>query len=199
MDATVGSEGDLETRIDELPLDPGFAGDLPDGLRRLLEAQKLEGLMSLASTRVLADGTFVGIDSAVVLLASSDWNSAAVRAATSTLTGGLAQAHVATSGKILVAGTRQELLAAILLRVSMPPTGPGASYVARFRPAAELLRFIRMTRLIDSPLKADGPAFFSGNIASLGRALGGLNSASIIVHDTGAVVTQELSYRWTPQ
>jgi hypothetical protein len=55
-----------------------------------------------------------------------------------------------------------------------------------------------MTRLIDNPLKADGPAFFSGNIASLGRTLGRLDSAAIAVHDTGSVVSQELSYRWKP-
>lgn len=56
--------------------------------------------------------------------------------------------------------------------------------------------FIRMTRLIDSPLKAEGPSFFSGNIANLGSTLGRLDSAAIAVHDTGSIVSQDLTYRW---
>ena len=53
-----------------------------------------------------------------------------------------------------------------------------------------------MTRLIDSPLKAEGPSFFSGNIANLGSTLGRLDSAAIAVHDTGSIVSQDLTYRW---
>ena len=185
IDATVGSESDLEIRIDEAPIDEKPAGNLPDEIRKLIDTQKLDGLLQVASTRVLSDGTFVGIDSAVVVLGSSNWSSTAVN-------------NVATSGKILVAATRPELLELILARTSQQPSGPGARYAARFNHAAELPNFIRMTRLIDSPLKADGPTFFSGNIASLGRTLGRLDSANITVHDTGAVVTQQLTYRWKP-
>ena len=185
IDATVGTESDLEIRIDEPPIDERSASTLPDELRRLFDTQKLDGLMQLNSTRVLPDGTFVGIDSAVVVLGSSNWSSTAVN-------------NVATSGKILVAATRPELLALIMARTSAAPTGPGARYAARFYHAAELPNFIRMTRLIDSPLKAEGPSFFSGNIASLGRTLGRLDSAEIAVHDTGSVVSQQLTYRWKP-
>ena len=35
----------------------------------------------------------------------------------------------------------------------------------------------------------------SGNLASLGQALGRVDSESIAVHDTGAVVTQSLVYQ----
>lgn len=184
MDTIVGSESDLETRIDEPPIDRQSASSLPDELRRLLESQKLDGLMQVASTRVLPNGTFVGIDWAVVVLGSSDWTTA-----TGTFT---------TKGKILVAANRPELVPPILARLSTPASGPGARYVARFRHAAELPNFIRMTRLIDSPLKAEGPSFFSGNIASLGRTLGRLDSAAIAVHDTGSIVSQDLTYRWKP-
>jgi hypothetical protein len=198
MDVIVGSEGDLETRIDETPIDQGRRSSLPDELNRRIESQSLDGMMQVSSTRILTDRTFVGMDSAVVLLAASDWNAAAIKAATSRLAGGLPQVHIAVSGKFLAAANRPELLGFLISRATIPAAGPGARYVARFRHAAELPNFIRMTRLIDNPLKADGPAFFSGNIASLGRTLGRLDSAAIAVHDTGSVVSQELSYRWKP-
>lgn len=195
IDNTLGNESDLEIRIDEPPLEAG-AQDFLDGLRRLLEAVKLDAVMQVESSRVLADGSFVGIDSAVVLLAGTDWNSAAIKPATSNLTGGLAHIDVQVSGKILIAATRAELAQSILRASTNQPASQGARYIARFRNSAELPNFIRMMRLIDNPLKTDGPSFFSGNIASLGRTLGRLDTASMTVHDTGAVVSQDLDYRW---
>jgi len=195
IDATVGSESDLEIRINEPPLESSAEESL-DGLRRLLDAAKLEAAMQIESSRVLPDGSFVGIDSAIVLLAASDWNSAAVKTATASVTGGLAAIDIAVSGRTLVAATRPELAQSILRGAANQQASQGARYVARFRHSAELPNFIRMTRLIDNPLKTDAPSFFSGNIASLGRALGRLDSASITVHDTGAIVSQDLVYRW---
>jgi len=58
-----------------------------------------------------------------------------------------------------------------------------------------------MTRLIDNPLvkpsssDAPEPSFFSGNIASLGSSLAAIDSESILVHDSGAMVTQNLVYQ----
>ena len=56
-----------------------------------------------------------------------------------------------------------------------------------------------MMRLIDNPLAKESrqdppePAFFSGNIASLGQALGRIESQSIVVHDTGVSTTDHLT------
>lgn len=195
MDATVGSESDLEIRIDEPPLEVA-ADDSLSALRGLLDRTKLEAAMQIESSRVLADGTFVGIDSAMVLLANSDWNSAAVKAATAGVTGGLTRMTVDTNGKILVAATRPELAQSIVRAATNQPGTQAARYAAQFRHSAELPNFATMTRLIDTPLKTEGPSFFSGNIASLGRALGRLDSISITVHDTGSVVSQDVAYRW---
>ena len=58
-----------------------------------------------------------------------------------------------------------------------------------------------MMRLIDNPLAkqttgdSPEPAFFSGNIASLGQALSRIGSESIVVHDTGSIVTQNVVYK----
>ena len=220
----VGNEGDLETRIDEPPLETGasVAGEL----ETLLAAIKLEAMLDVGATRVQSDGVFVGTDSAVVLLAGSNWNARALRdAMAAALTrllssdqlgvhwverraganiyhelDGLSPLSIATNGRLLAIATRRELLESILSGIPNQPAA-GARYAAAYRHAQELPNFVRMMRLIDAPLAkatapdAAEPAFFSGNLASLGHTLGRVDSESIAVHDTGAVVTQSLVYR----
>jgi len=67
----VGSEADLETRIDEPPLD-NAAGVFGPELRTLLDSTKLEAMMSVGASRAQPEGTFVGIDTAVALVASDN-------------------------------------------------------------------------------------------------------------------------------
>jgi len=210
-DGAVGSETDLETKIDEPPLP---TGSQPAGaeLRKLLDAVKLNAMLNVGTTRVQSDGVFVGIDSAVALMAESNWNSAAVRdavvAAMSQLLSidhaqleGLAPFAVGVNGRMLVLASRKELLDAMLAGLSSQPAGPGARYAAAYRHSREFPNFVKMMRLIDNPLNKESsqdaaePAFFSGNIAGLGRTLARVDSESIIVHDTGAIVTQNLVYK----
>jgi hypothetical protein len=60
---------------------------------------------------------------------------------------------------------------------------------------------VKMMRLIDNPLAKQTtgdppePAFFSGNMGSLGQALARIQSESIVVHDTGSIVTQNVAYK----
>jgi hypothetical protein len=210
-DGAVGSETDLETRIDEPPLP---AGNEPAGaeLRKLLDAVKLSAMLNVGAARVQTDGVFVGIDSAVALIAESNWNSAAVRdavaAAMSKLLSvdhaeveGLAPFAIAANGRMLVLANRKELLDAMLAGLPSQPVGPGARYAAAYRHTREFPNFVKMMRLIDNPLNKESsqdaaePAFFSGNIASLGRTLVRVDSESIAVHDTGVIVTQNLVYK----
>ncbi|MGI8412945.1 MAG: hypothetical protein ACR2QA_10785, partial [Solirubrobacteraceae bacterium] len=188
MDATVGTEADLEVRIDEPPLDIDSARGAV--VPRLLDGMKLDGMMQVERTRILPDGTFVGIDSAVVLLATTDWNPASSR-----VFGGLAPIQIMVSGKILVASSAPGFGGEIFLQTAFPPKQP-ARYAAQYGHATELPHFIKIMQLIDHPLKTEGPSFFSGNLASLGRALVGLESASITVQDTGAMVSQNVIYTW---
>ena len=225
-DGAVGSETDLETRIDEPPLQ---TGNQPAGteLRNLLSAVKLNAMLNVGSTRVQPDGVFVGTESGVALMAESNWNPAAVRDAVAAAIAkllsidqagirwterraganayseleGLAPFAIAANGRMLLLANRRELLEAMLVALSSQPAGPAARYAAAYRHSREFPNFVKMMRLIDNPLNKESaqdaaePAFFSGNIASLGRTLARVDSESIVVHDTGVTVTQNLIYK----
>jgi hypothetical protein len=56
-----------------------------------------------------------------------------------------------------------------------------------------------MTKLIDSPQQTgDEPPFFSGNLASLGRALKRIDTATIVVHDAGTMLRESVVYKLNP-
>lgn len=173
----VGSEADLETRIDEAPLEKGSGAFASEPLRRLLEGAKLEAMLQLQSSRALADGVFVGNQSAIVLLGASDWDADAARGAlmnaieslwTTSRLGtnwverikgphtyheldGLAGVAMAAHGRNLVVANAAEALVAVLDRLSIPRTSQVAVYAAGFRHARERGQFSRMMRLIDHP------------------------------------------------
>ena len=114
---------------------------------------------------------------------------------------GLQSLALATHGRVLVIATTKELLEAMLAGPANSPSTSGARYAAAYRHSNELPNFIKMMRLIDNPLAkqtagdAPEPAFFSGNIASLGQTLARIGSESIVVHDTGSIVTQYVVYK----
>lgn len=196
-----GAETDLETRIDEAPLATAANPEL-EALRKLLESRRVDAMMQVESSRVQADQVFVGVDTAVVLLAASDWDKASVEAVAVPLekAGALSSLLSAVNGRFLIFSNRKEFLEALLSRVSSGAAGSGARYVAFYQHSRELPNFMKMTRLIDNPLTNTGqgdqePAFFSRNVASLGQALASFESESITVHDSGAAVTQTVVYR----
>ena len=57
-----------------------------------------------------------------------------------------------------------------------------------------------MTTLIDFPQQgpAGEPPYFSSNLASLGRTLKRVDTASIVVHDAGAMLRESLVYKLNP-
>ena len=199
---TAGSEGDLETRIDEPPIENAGDRFAPEGLRRLIEGAKLEAMMEVGGTRTLADGVFVGIDSAVVLLGSADWDPEAVRGALSTVaeTGPLGRIAFEANGRVLVIANSAELVHRVTARIARAPAKGEGDYAARFSLARERANFEKMTRLIDYTAGAESrePRFFSENIASLGLTLSRVSSSSIVVRDTGRAVTQTVVYRFGP-
>src|SRR5260370_4593225 len=77
-DGVVGVEADLETRIDEPPLE---IGGKPIGaeLSKLLDSAKLEAFLSVGSGRGQADGGFGRADSGLAFLAASKLRAGAVR------------------------------------------------------------------------------------------------------------------------
>ena len=86
----------------------------------------------------------------------------------------------------------------------------GVTYTALFRPERELSNFSKLMTQLDlaghrgvsdqdavTPDK-QAPAFFSGNVSSLGRVFfSSLDSERVEERDLGAEVTQTVTYRWS--
>ncbi len=198
-----GSEGDLETRIDEPPLEKTGDRFVPAPVRRIIESAKLEAMMETGATRLLPDGVFAGIDLAVALIAGTDWDANAVRAALESAaeTGPLGRIAFEARGPVLVIGNSSALVKKIAARIQNPPPASGAAYAAAFNAAGERANYERITRLIDHVSSRDQhspsrePRFFSENLASLGRTLGRVQSAGIVREDTGRTVIETVTYR----
>lgn len=179
----VGSEADLETRIDEPPLPDVRSGVAAEPLRKLLQDARLQGLLQIQSTREV--GGFVATPSALVLLSDSDWNPETVRNAlvpaietlwsTSRLglrwvekkqgavsyseLDGLAHLAVGVRGRFLVIAESSDSVAALLAKPSGAPSSQGATYAAGFCHAGERENLARMVRWLDFPSR---PAESSG-------------------------------------
>ena len=148
-------------------------------------------MLEVQSSRTLPDGVFVVNPRAVVLLAAADWDPNAIRAEFS-----LAR------GRVLILADNKAMLDAITQKLTAQPVQQAAaSYSATFRLTQELAPYTKMMRLIDHSQapEADGagPQFFSQNVASLGRTMGRMETASIAAHDTGATVPQTIVYKLT--
>jgi hypothetical protein len=221
---TVGTEADLETRIDEPPFVQSAGGLGAGPLRNALDAAKLQAMIQIQSSRTTPDGVFIETPSVIALEAASPWDADAVRRAVTAAAAsvwtvsdlgvrwnpagagfeqldGLAHLQVAIHGPMLILGNSNPLFRAVLSRANASPAPAGAAYAARYEHARELPDFERLTRVIDrtanTPQPAGGhqPLFFSENLASLGQTLGRVDSLSIDVHDDGAAVRQLVVYR----
>jgi hypothetical protein len=174
----VGSESDLELRIDVPPLASAGGAFAPTALKKLLTEAKLEGALQLASPRPLPGEVFVGSESAVVLQAGSDWKGEEVRSAlvaaveslysTSRLglnwvekkadaesyyeLDGLAHLSMATPGRILIVANGGGPVVAVLKRLSHSPGDVKAVYAAGFRHERERADLAKMLRLVETPL-----------------------------------------------
>jgi hypothetical protein len=121
---------------------------------------------------------------------------------------GLGKIVLVVDGQRLIVSDSTELVNSILARRNRPATA-GAAYEASWRHARELPNFDRMMRMIDFPqirtpdagdnTAADNSAmFYSQNISSLGHVLGRVDSATITVHDLGAMLRENVIYRLRP-
>lgn len=144
------------------------------------------------------------------------WTSARIGAGwTPSTAGGHAVHHmdgpgnliVATRGRLLLLGNDRGTLAQVLDRAAEPALNTPVTYAAAFRHFRERENYDRMMRALDSgapgavPFGLEfgrgGPAFFSGNIASLSSALSAVRELRIEQSDTGAVTTQTVVYTIT--
>ncbi len=221
-----GSTADLEGRIDEVPLADDRVSTALAPVRALLTSANLEGMLELGSTAVDPDQVYVRTRSALVLQSATPWNPDQVRAAlTSAASGlwssaglgagwrngangaqeldGLAKLALAFDGNRLILSDSPELTASILARRGR--NAAGALYEAGWRHGRENANFERLTRLIDFPQHPTGgdnqetePMFYSENLASLGRTLGRVDSATLTVHDLGNLLRETVLYRLRP-
>ena len=171
----VGSEADLETRIDEPPLPNVQSGVAAESLRKLFHDARPQALLQLQSTREV--GGFVATPSALVFMSASDWNPQAVKDAlvpaieslwsTSRLglrwvekkngdvsyseLDGLAHLAVGVRGRFLVIAESSDSVAALLGKTSAAPSSKGATYAAGFCHASERDNLLRMARWMDFP------------------------------------------------
>lgn len=193
-DTIAGSEADLETRIDEPPLDLGDRKEDYNRLLAFLEKTPLDAMAEVQSSAVQTGGIFVTNPRAVLLLGSTAWNAGAVRAVAG-------KASTRINGRVLILADSEPMLNSI--RTGGQPVASG-TYVAVYRHAQELGNYGKLMIMLDHTRPAEGsgdqrePQLFSQNIASLGRTLTRVESASIIVHDTGATVPQTVVYRFRP-
>jgi hypothetical protein len=219
-----GGQDDLEARIDEEARAPRPIGYQISALGQLIGGAPPTAMLHVESTRAGSDGVFVNRGAVIVVSRQEDWPPGAareaIRAAVEPVwakTGlgmrwndvraggqafsqleGLETIAVAERGRLLFVATAPELLAAMLDAVTRPSLALRGAYAGGFRHALERDRFVSVMRFID-PASARGasrdPMFFSENLASLSSTLSRVDSASIVVRDTGATMSQTVTYR----
>jgi hypothetical protein len=199
IDATLGSEEDVETRIDEPPVVDDASNIDLQPLRAVLEKNSVEAMLQVEGAKASSDGVFVITPRAIALLGARPWDVAAARTALESLARPN-RVWVTTADRALIISTSEDLMTAMAGRPGSTGVIPGAHYAMRFLHARELPRFQRMMTLIDYPslrgsVDAREPLFFSENIASLGRTLSRVDSVFLESHDDGNIVTQQVVYK----
>jgi hypothetical protein len=184
-DTIAGDTSDLETRIDQAALQTNETSAIT-ALRPIIDAANVQSMLHVQSSRPSADGVFVRHDSAIALLAASNWPAIT-----------LPDVQIHRQGRILVLSNSPAMSQRIVSQFGSTAAGNGAAYMARYLHSRELAPFTRMMTQIDaaSPDNGEGPRFFSQNVASLGNVLNRVESASITVHDDGVRLTQQMLYR----
>ena len=223
-ESVVGGGNDFESRIDEEARAPRPTTYQMGPLSQLVGSEPLGAMLHVEATRAATDGVFVDRGSVIVLARSTPWPQGAARDAVRTVVDqvwtkahlglrwidaqvgtqtfsrleGLETVAVAERGRLLLVANDAALLAAVLDAVSKPAVALEGVYAAGFRHALERGRFASAMRLIDHAAAGSEnrePLFFSENLASLSDTLSRVDSASIVVRDRGATVSQTITYR----
>jgi hypothetical protein len=169
-----GNAADMETRIDEAPVQKPVAGSDAAVLKALLDKAAVRAMLQVQSTERDKDGVFVRMHSGISLLGSADWNEAEVHAAFvnlirpaltagglgvnwSTRPGGyqtldgLWPLAVAARGKYLLISDDGALLGNMLANVNQRVVSQPAVFIAGFSHERERQNFKQLTSVIDRP------------------------------------------------
>jgi hypothetical protein len=188
----LGTIADLETRIDQQPLETAKKSNELEALARTAERVGVAAVLHVQRSRTAADGVYTGNESAIALLANADWPEVQV-----------GEAQIQRRGRALVLATTPELLKEIVARLgNTAVAGSAASYSAHYLHTRELEPYARVMGHIDaskprydSPESPAAPQFFSGNVASFGRTLRRVQSVNVVIRDSGAQVRQQVVYK----
>jgi hypothetical protein len=226
-ESSVGSESDLEARIDEQPLsrDSGIADSIA-AMRLLLENGHARSSLFVQSS-ASATGTFVQTPSVIVLESGADWDRDAVRASLAATAGklwttsqigagwingsagqhpievldGLGKLMFAVQGRLLFLGNDSRLLATVLDRTGTAPAATALTYAAGFRHSRERSNYTRIMSALDFTgfARTDGaPTFFSRNMESLSAVLSRLAELRVTEENRGTTTVQSVVYQLTP-
>jgi hypothetical protein len=222
-----GSSADLETRIDQAPLETTALLGAPTPLKDLFEKAQVRGVLAVQATERDKDGVFVRIHSGVAFVSASDWQENSVRSALASFlrpsltTGsfglqwqpksgyqeldGLWNLAVAIRGKYLLVSDDSSLLKNMLANMNQKPAQKPAVLLASFHHARERENFARLTGLLDrananpggAPAAEPYPQFFSDNLASFSAALAGVSSETIVVREVNDKLFETVTYEWS--
>ena len=217
-----GSASDLETRIDQPPVQNSVAGDSSAPIRAVFAKNHVLAQLQLQGTDRDPTGVFVRIHSAVAFLGASDWEEAAVHAALAdfvrpgfttgqlgvewksvsgySVLDGLWPLGVAVRGKYLIISDNAPLLSGALEGMNKKPAATAAILTAVFDHQKERENFVKLTKTLDlgsgAPQNGGSPELFSENIASLSFSLKNISSEKIVIRDAGDRQTQTVIYAW---
>ena len=198
--AEVGSEAELEIRIDEPPFQRSSKLSVVPVVDAILAMQPT-ALLQVQTTRALRDQVFVLPGSGVVIVCKQPDRDALDRALAQVrgpLGHGLLDAlHVSANANTIVL-SRLNLTRAPSGSMTFPAK---TRYVAVYNHAAEWPHYRKLFGVVDrtpngpeATLTPNRPPFFSGNLESIGDSLPRLQKASIISVDNGAVVHETVKY-----
>jgi hypothetical protein len=218
-DLRAGSEGDLETRIDEQPL-PADAGisDSEAAARAMVDKAGAHSVLLLQASSAAA-GTFVHMSSVIVLAGTADWDRDLVRVSLAAAAGelwttsqlgagwvngaagrhaierldGLGTLMFADRGRLLFLSNDAQLLARVLDRVgTRAPTG-SFTYAAGFRHMRERPNYERVMAALDFTSSAGSMGF--GRVDSPGGTpaffTGNIGSLSHVLSEVAEVRVSE--------
>lgn len=222
-----GGGSDLETRIDQAPVERPATPQTTSILKELLDKAAIQASLQVQSTERDKAGVFVRIHTAVIVAAAEDWNEASVQSAladfvrpglTASQLGvgwqdragyreldGLWPLVASVHGKFLLVGDDPALIEALLANFDRKSDYKPAELLAGFNHEQERGNFARFATLVDGPnAVTEGmqsierqPQFFSGNIASLSATLAGVSRQRIEVRSNGEKVRQTVTYEWS--
>ena len=198
-----GSISDLETRIDQPPFQRAAAATIAP-LAAAISVMQPTALLHVQATMFLNDQVFVVPQSAAVITCAHPDRQALDKALADVAgiekTGSLDPLNMVIEGNDIV-------LTRFTLEHGAASVAPAnANYIAGYNHAEEWPRYKPLFRLIDrsanspeEPVSSKAPAFFSGNLRSLGDMLDRLQRATIQSQDEGTVVRDTLMYQLSPK